>query len=257
MAASEISEQTVPTSQPTRQDPVRKSEQDADHGESEMHSEAEEATDYADDAVKSGAAGEIFDDVHVQNLPQNGAEGDGEEEDAAIAEYLQDLLRRVNGRVPAQTYGKTATPPRVAAEPEIVSEKQDEPVADVPDEQPEPPAADQPPGEYLPSYRAPEKATQLRDMRDLANSTARQAIAVSKTRTLRKLYSALSLSVLCMVVAAALLVFTPDASSNTYRSGVGVLCVAVTLSLWFFHLLRVHNGAQSPRSRRSQPTQTD
>lgn len=151
------------------------------------------------------------------------------DDEEAIEDYFQSLMQRISGTRPDDVAEKSQPKAQVAggkdakdvsktgkeSEPEGESQKAARPT------------------------RPREKPSQVHQMRELANSRAREAIAASDTRCLKRVYAESVVAGVTMTLAAGVLAMASQVASLWYYTGIGLLCLSTVVSLRFFYSLRV------------------
>jgi hypothetical protein len=134
----------------------------------------------SDDVQVDTACGSVMAEISQGNQPQESAPApaasrEGPDEEESIEAYMARLLKRVRGDAVANAFVEQQAV--VAADaPPVPAAASGEPTEQTFDSTPAHPIA---PEEFLPRKSAPEQATDVQAMRELANQSARQAITRS------------------------------------------------------------------------------
>jgi hypothetical protein len=150
------------------------------------------------------------------------------EEDVSIDDYMAKLLERMRGpggadspapvaRSPKPTEART--PAAAPTNPELPAN----PSVDQPKPMPKPMVALE-----APRNAAPENSRHLAAMREIANQSARSAIATHHHRARKsRAWTTLAVGAICLVCGVTLIYWTPDISEPMFYVGIAGLIVAL------------------------------
>ncbi|MCC7085710.1 MAG: hypothetical protein IT427_11970 [Pirellulales bacterium] len=184
-------------------------------------------------AVEAAGESKTIEDS-AENLPNprrasnSAVEASESEDEDSIESYMARLLQRVGkgvaGNPPLTTTAAQGAKPKAAAMAALASEASTEPAA----------LTDSPMrtlSELEPRSAAPEKSRDLAAMREIANFTARTAIAKHVWRTrIAMLLKRFAMGIVALVCGLILIVLAPSASSHYFLYGLTAITAAI---LWF------------------------
>ena len=173
----------------------------------------------------------LVDDLHLEEV-------EAPRDEQSIEEYFDELMHRIGGeqraeRSVAEPAAEVAPPTKPVPSSEPVPETTDIPEAPETDEESETPT---------PRRTAPECSEKLAAMRDLAISSAHEAIGDSDAKWLERTYTDLLLAGVSLILTVMLLALSAGATSQLYWGAL----VSLGFSLFFgARVVRRKNDAGS------------